>query len=1149
MRKLLIANRGEIAIRAARAARELGLGSVAIYAAEDRSALHRLIADEAYQIGEAGHPVRSYLDIPRIIELAHAAGADAVYPGYGFLSESAAFAQAVIDAGLTWVGPTPATLVLTGDKVRGRDSAVRAGVPVLGASGPVASLDEALREAERIGYPVFIKASGGGGGRGLRRVDTAAEATDVFDGARREAAAAFGDDTLFVEQAVIRPRHVEVQVLADASGNVVHLFERDCSVQRRHQKVVEIAPAPGLPHDLVARLCQDAVRFAREVEYSAAGTVEFLVWRDPDSLAQGHESGFGYAFIEMNPRIQVEHTVTEEVTGIDLVLAQLRIARGESLADLGIAQERIVVQRSAIQCRLTTEDPADGFRPATGTIVEYRSPGGPGVRLDGATYAGADVTPFYDSLLVKLTTSGADFASAAQRARRALSEFQVRGVATNVSFLRALLSEPDFLSGDLTTAFLDEHPGLLSAQPGAGLGSGLGAASGLLVRLAEVTVNRPHGEPRFAARDPAALLPGDRAPATRPALTAKQVLDDSGPQALAEWLRHLPHVAVTDTTLRDAHQSLLATRVRTIDLVTGARAQAGLLPGLFSMECWGGATFDAALRFLGDDPWERLAALRAAAPDVLTQMLIRGRNALGYAPYPDDVVSAFVAEARHAGMDVFRVFDALNGVDRTRPVIDAVREHGGYAEGAICYTADVLDPDEPTYTLDYYLRIADEYVAAGVHGLVIKDMAGLLRAPAGAALVTALRSRFDVPVRLHTHDTAGGQLGTYLAAIEAGVDGVDCAAGPLASGGSQPSLGALLAATLHTPRDPGQGGGLELDDAARLEPYWYAVRDLYAPFEAGQRSPATSVYRHEVPGGQLSNLKAQADALGVGDRFSALLDAYHDAALLLGRPVKVTPSSKVVGDLAVWMVAAGVTAEALRAEPARHDLPASVIAYLQGQLGVPAGGFVEPFTSEVLAGKPPLDDLVIDAADRAALAEPSARREALTRLMLPAEARAFDEARSTYGDVSVLPTCAYLYGLQAGITEVVTLAPGQQVFVELDAIGELDESGRRSVHLRANGQPIALRVVDERAPRTTAVRPKADPADPRHLAASVPGVVTVLVKVGDPVRPGDRVAVIEAMKMESSVTAGVGGVVGAVHVADTSQVEPGDLVVTIKEDS
>jgi pyruvate carboxylase len=1002
-------------------------------------------------------------------------------------------------------------------------------------------LQEALEVAASIGYPVFIKASGGGGGRGLRRVDDAEGASLVFDAARREAAAAFGDDTLFVEQAVIRPRHVEVQVLADGVGNVVHLYERDCSVQRRHQKVVEIAPAPGLPRTLIDRLCADAVAFAHEVNYKAAGTVEFLVWTDPHETAPSHSSGYGYAFIEMNPRIQVEHTVTEEVTGIDLVLSQLRIARGETLDDLGISQESISVQRCAIQCRLTTEDPADDFRPSTGTIVFYRSPGGPGVRLDGATYGGADVTPFYDSLLVKLTTSGADFTSAARRARRALSEFQVRGVSTNVSFLRALLSDPDFLSGDLTTAFLDEHPGLVSAQPG----STLGAASGLLVRLAEVTVNRPNGESRTVVRVPAELLPSDLEPGRTPGMTAKQILDRSGPEALAAWLRDLGPVAVTDTTLRDAHQSLLATRLRTRDLVAGATAQGALLPGLFSLECWGGATFDAALRFLGDDPWDRLAQLRAAAPGVMTQMLIRGRNALGYAPYPDDVITAFVAEARAQGMDVFRVFDALNSVDKTRPVIDAVREQSGYAEGAICYTADVLDPAESVYTLDYYLRIADDYVRAGAHGLAIKDMAGLLRPPAARVLVEGLRSRFDVPVRLHTHDTTGGQLATYLAAIEAGVDGVDCASAPMASGGSQPSLGALLASTAHSERDPSSLGGLELADAARLEPYWNAVRDLYAPFEAGQRSPATSVYRHEVPGGQLSNLRAQADALGVGARFSEVLDAYHDANTLLGRPVKVTPSSKVVGDMAVWMVAAGVGKDELLADPARHDLPASVIAFLQGQLGIPEGGFLEPFTGQVLAGKPPLKDATFNADDRAALDNAVTRQSALTRLMLPAEAKAFEAARTTYGDVSVLPTHAYLYGLQTGTTEVIDVAAGRQMFVALDAIGELDETGRRSVHLRANGEPIVLRVVDESAPKSATAHPKAEPGNPAHLGASVPGVISVVVKAGDQVRAGDRVAIIEAMKMESAVTAGTAGTVETVHVKDKSQVEPGDLVVTL----
>ena len=1139
MKKLLIANRGEIAIRSARAARELGVRSVAVYSPEDSSALHRQIADEAYQIGHPGHPVRTYLDIEELIRVALEHGADAVYPGYGFLSESAVFAQAVIDAGLTWVGPSPETLTLTGDKVRARDSAVRAGVHVLQASGAIKTAAEAVAEAERIGMPVFVKAAGGGGGRGLRRVFHLEEVAEAFETAQREAAAAFGDDTVFIEQCVIRPRHIEVQVLADGTGEVFHLFERDCSVQRRHQKVVEIAPAPSLPRELVTALCDDAIKFAKAVNYKAAGTVEFLVWDDPEGKSPSHVAGHGYAFIEMNPRIQVEHTVTEEATGIDLVVSQLRIARGETFTDLGLRQEDIKIHRTAIQCRLTTEDPSDDFRPATGTINSYRSPGGPGVRLDGATYAGAEITPFYDSLLVKMTTSGADFQQAAQRARRALTEFTVRGVASNVDFLRALLGSEAFLSGVLTTAFLEEHPELLSAQPGADLGS----ASGLLLKLAELTVNRPNGTFSAAVREPQKLLPKGQVAA--PAETAFDIMAQRGPEGLAAWLRARESVAITDTTLRDAHQSLLATRVRTQDLVAGAKAFDALLPGLFSLECWGGATFDAALRFLSEDPWDRLVQLRSAAPRLLTQMLIRGRNALGYAPYPDEVVKAFVAESRSAGMDIFRVFDALNNVDNARPVIGAVREFGGYAEGAICYTGDVLAASEQTYTLDYYLRVAEQYVAAGAHGLCIKDMAGLLRPPAAAKLIETLRSNFDLPVRLHTHDTAGGQVATYLSAIAAGVDGVDCASASMASGGSQPSLGALLAAIDHQDRNPAEAGGLSFSDAASLEPYWTAIRDMYAPFEAGQRSPATNVYAHEIPGGQLSNLRAQAKAIGLGDRFSEVLTAYADANILLGRPVKVTPSSKVVGDLAIWMVAAGVSKDALLAEPKKYDLPASVIAFLHGQLGVPEGGFLEPFTTLVTEGKPKPPEPVFSASDMALLPDPARRREALTRLMLPAEAANFEKQRAVYGDLSVVPTRLALYGLDPYVTETFNVTEGQTVFVELNAVGALDESGHRAVHLRANGQPVMFRVVDEKAPVTKVSHPKADPGNALHLAASVPGVITVKVKVGDSIKAGDRVAIIEAMKMESAVTSSVDGVVKSLTVASGAQVEPGDLIAEL----
>ena len=1135
MRTLLIANRGEIAIRAARAARELDVTSIAVYAPEDRSALHRLIADRAYQIGEPGHPVRSYLDIDTLIAIALEAGADAVYPGYGFLSESAPFAQACADAGLTFVGPSPQTLSLTGDKVRAREAAIAAGVPVLSASGPIRSVEEALSAADAVGFPLFIKASAGGGGRGMRRIESSKGFAEAIESASREAQAAFGDPTVFLEQAITRPRHVEIQILADAVGEVIHLFERDCSVQRRHQKVVEIAPAPGLPLALLDRLAHHAVAFARSVNYSSAGTVEFLVWPDPHAIASDHVEGYGYAFIEMNPRIQVEHTVTEEVTGVDLVLTQLQIAAGATLAELGLTQPTQRPTRTAIQCRLTTEDPAEDFRPSTGTILAYRSPGGPGIRLDGATYAGAEISPYYDSLLVKMTTSGGDLQQAARRARRGLDEFRVRGVSTNVGFLRALLDDSDFLDARLSTAFLDEHPQLLDAAQ-------RGPGSGLLAKLADVTVNRPHGRPDRELIDPRSTLPAIARP---PMAGSKDLLVAEGPEGLARYLRGRTSLPVTDTSLRDAHQSLLATRVRSVDLIAGAQATADLLPGLVSLECWGGATFDAALRFLREDPWDRLIQLREAAPHVALQMLIRGRNLLGYAPYPRPVITAFVNEAVAAGIDILRVFDALNDIDQMRDVIAATRDAGAYAEGAVCYTGDLLDPTESTYTLDYYLRVADDLVTAGVHGLVIKDMAGLLRAPSATMLITALRERFDVPVRLHTHDTAGGQMATYLAAANAGVDGVDCASAPIASGGSQPSMGALVATLAHTERDT----GLDLADVLALEPFWEAVRDVYAPFEAGQRSPQTRVYRHEVPGGQLSNLRAQADALGVGDRFDEVLAAYAEANIILGRPVKVTPSSKVVGDLALWLVTSGVTREALLADGARYDLPASVVGFLHGQLGVPAGGFVQPFTDEVTAARPAPAPATVDPGDLALLddagGDPHRRRAALSRLMLPAEAAGLTAAQEEFGDVSVIPTIPYLYGLQPGRVESIEVAPGQTWYVELDAIADVDETGHRRVHLWANGQPWALRVLDESATRTREARRRLDPGDPHQVGTTVPGVITVLVTSGDAVEVGDRIAVIEAMKMESVVTAPRAGKVTSVHCSTGDQVEAGDLVAEI----
>ncbi|GAA0937434.1 pyruvate carboxylase [Actinocorallia libanotica] len=1118
--KLLVANRGEIAVRAFRAAYELGIASVAVYAHEDRFSLHRQKADEAYLIGEVGHPVRAYLDVEEIVRTALRVGADAVYPGYGFLSESPELAEACERNGIVFVGPPSQVLRLAGNKIEAVEAARRAGLPVLRSVTPRPGRE--LEAADEVGLPLFVKAAAGGGGRGLRRVDRREDLLAAVETARREAESAFGDPTVFLEQAVDRPRHIEVQVLADGAGHTVHLRERDCSVQRRHQKVVEIAPAPRLDPLVVQRLCADAVAFAREVGYAGAGTVEFLV----DERGE-------HVFIEMNPRIQVEHTVTEEVTGIDLVQSQLRIAGGQTLEDLGISQENVTVSGFAVQCRITTEDPAQDFRPDTGRISAYRSPGGAGIRLDtGTAYAGAEVSPHFDSLLVKLTTRGRTFEDAVRRARRAVAEFRIRGVASNIPFLRALLDEADFRAGGVTTAYIAEHPELMTAR------SSGDRATRLVRYLADVTVNKPHGNAPTEL-DPAEKLPplpeGPLPEGSRDLLLAL------GPRAFAERLRTQNALAVTDTTFRDAHQSLLATRVRTFDLLRAAPHVAQTLPELLSIEAWGGATYDVALRFLGESPWDRLAALREAAPNTCIQMLLRGRNTVGYTPYPDSVAKAFVAEAARTGVDVFRIFDALNDVERMRPAIDAVLHTHAIAEGTLCYTGDLSSPGERLYTLDYYLRLAEQLVGAGVHVLCVKDMAGLLRAPAARTLVTALRERFDLPVHLHTHDTAGGQLATYLAAIEAGVDAVDGASSPLAGTTSQPPLQAIVAHTDHTER----ATGLDLDAVTALEPYWEAVRRLYAPFEMGLPAPTGRVYRHEIPGGQLSNLRQQAVALGLGDRFEEIERLYEAADGILGRLVKVTPSSKVVGDLALHLVAAGADPAEFAAEPGRFDIPDSVIGFLSGELGDPPGGWPEPFRSDALHARshtPPQAEL--SEEEEKALAGPDVRA-VLDRLLFPAPAKAYAESRASYGDLSVLPTEAFLYGLRHGREVAFDLEPGVRVLAALEAVGEIDEAGCRQVICTVNGQMRTLAVRDRSVALDTPPVERADPADSRHVAAPFSGTVTARVAPGDPVEPGDVVATIEAMKMEASITAPVAGTVLRVPVPGPAQVEAGDLLVLL----
>jgi pyruvate carboxylase len=1127
--KVLVANRGEIAIRAFRAAYELGIGTVAVFPYEDRNSVHRLKADEAYQIGVPGHPVRAYLSIQEIIKAAKTAGADAVYPGYGFLSENPDLAGACAREGITFIGPSADLLELTGNKARAIAAARSAGLPVLSSSAPSADVDELLAAAESMELPVFVKAVAGGGGRGMRRVADAAQLREAVEAAMREAESAFGDPTVFLEQAVINPRHIEVQILADSHGNVIHLFERDCSLQRRHQKVIELAPAPNLDPALRERICADAVAFARQIGYSCAGTVEFLL----------DERG-NHVFIEMNPRIQVEHTVTEEITDVDLVAAQLRIAAGATLEELGLSQDSISIHGAALQCRITTEDPANGFRPDTGRITAYRSPGGGGIRLDGGANLGAEVAAHFDSMLVKLTCRGRDFATAVARARRAVAEFRIRGVATNIPFLQAVLDDPDFRAGRITTSFIEERPHLLTQRGSADRGTKI------LSYLADITVNKPHGE------RPTALYPQDKLPAldltVPPPEGSRQRLLRTGPEGFAQALRQQRGIAVTDTTFRDAHQSLLATRVRTNSLLQVAGHVARMTPELLSIECWGGATYDVALRFLHDDPWVRLAALREAIPNICLQMLLRGRNTVGYTPYPEKVTRAFVQEATATGIDIFRIFDALNNVDQMRPAIDAVRETGtAVAEVAMSYTGDLSDPDENLYTLDYYLKLAEQIVEAGAHIIGIKDMAGLLRAPAAHTLVTALRANFDLPVHVHTHDTPGGQLATYLAAWQAGADAVDGASSPMAGTTSQPALSAIVAAAANSPYD----SGLDLRKVCDLEPYWEALRKVYAPFDvaaSGLTSPTGRVYEHEIPGGQLSNLRQQAIALGLGDRFEEVEAKYAAADRLLGRLVKVTPSSKVVGDLALALVGSGVAVDDFAADPGRFDIPDSVIGFLRGELGTPAGGWPEPFRTRALEGRGPAKpETPLTARDDAALGGDSAqRRDTLNRLLFPGPTAEFTQHQEKFGDTSGLSANQFFYGLRHGEEHHVQLEKGVTLLIGLEAISEPDDRGMRRVMCILNGQLRPITVRDRSIASETPVAEKADRSNPGHIAAPFAGAVTLVVSEGDAIAAGDTIGTIEAMKMEAAITAPRAGTVDRIAIGKVQQVEGGDLLVDVR---
>ena len=1141
--RLLVANRSEIAIRVFRAATELGIRTVAIYAEEDKLSLHRFKADEAYQLRGGSGPIAAYLDIEQIIDIAVRANVDAIHPGYGFLSENPAFAEACAAAGITFIGPSPDTMRRLGDKVSARHLAIEVGVPVIPASEPLLADDaEAVRTAAELGYPLMLKASWGGGGRGMRAIATEAGLLVAVRSGRSEAKSAFGRDEVYLERLVTRARHVEVQLLGDTHGDLVHLFERDCSIQRRNQKVIERAPAPYLDAATREALCAAAMKIGRAADYVGAGTVEFLI----------DEPSGEFFFIEVNPRIQVEHTVTEMVTGIDIVKAQIRIAEGGrlgSLEETGVPdQADIRLSGHAIQCRITTEDPANNFIPDYGRITAYRGAFGFGIRVDGGTaYSGAIVTRHYDPLLEKVTAWAPNAEEVRMRMVRALKEYRIRGVNTNLAFLETILTHPDFVANRYTTKFIDTTPELLISTPRHD------RATKLLRYIADVTVNG-HPDVVGRARPPAsARVPlverwsGEALSGTR------QLLEREGPTAVARWMRAQTKVLVTDTTMRDAHQSLLATRIRTADLLPAAEVCAHTLPQLFSLECWGGATFDVAMRFLTEDPWERLNAIRERAPNIMTQMLLRGANGVGYTNYPDNVVRQFIAEAAK-GVDLFRIFDCLNWVENMRVAIDAVLDSGKIAEGALCYTGDILDPDRAKYSLNYYVGLARELEAAGCHVLAIKDMAGLLKPAAARALVTALRDCTDLPIHLHTHDTSGAAAASVLAAIEAGVDAVDAAIDSMSGTTSQPCLGAIVEALRHTNRDTGLDG----DAIRRLSFYWEAVRQQYAAFESDLKSGASEVYVHEMPGGQFTNLREQARSLGLDARWHEVADAYAAANRLFGDIVKVTPSSKVVGDMALMMVSQDLTAADVL-DPAREiAFPSSVVEMLRGDLGQPPGGWPEAIQRKVLKGETPITvrpgSLLAPAdldAERAAAAtrfgRPLADEELASYLMYPKVFEGFLAARENYGPVSTLPTPVYFYGMNVGQEISVEIERGKSLVIRLLAIGDIDDDGNARLFFELNGQPRTVSMPHRKSTAGKVARRIADPADPGHVAAPMPGIVaTVAVKAGQPVRAGDLLLTLEAMKMETAISSPRDAVVEELVATTGQSVDAKDLLVVLK---
>ncbi|MEM9582677.1 MAG: pyruvate carboxylase [Pseudomonadota bacterium] len=1141
-KKILIANRGEIAIRVMRAANEMGKKTVAVFAEEDKLGLHRFKADEAYRIGEGLGPVAAYLSIDEIIRVAKMSGADAIHPGYGLLSENPEFVDACTENGITFIGPKAATMRKLGDKASARKVAIEAGVPVIPATDVLGDDMAAIKkEAKEIGYPLMLKASWGGGGRGMRPIMSEDELEEKVLEGRREAEAAFGNGEGYLEKMILKARHVEVQILGDSHGAIYHLWERDCSVQRRNQKVVERAPAPYLSGTQREKICALGKKICEHVNYECAGTVEFLMDMD---------SGEFY-FIEVNPRVQVEHTVTEEVTGIDIVRAQILIAEGKSLVEAtGTAsQYDVKLDGHALQCRVTTEDPQNNFIPDYGRITAYRGATGMGIRLDGGTaYSGAVITRYYDSLLEKVTAWAPTPEAAIARMDRALREFRIRGVSTNIAFVENLLKHPTFLNYEYHTKFIDETPELFDFK------KRRDRATKILTYIADITVN---GHPETEGRPMPAETRVPKAPEPKgaPAYGTRNILEDHGPQAVADWMSEQKQLLITDTTMRDGHQSLLATRMRSIDMIRVAPTYAANMPGLFSMECWGGATFDVAYRFLQECPWQRLRDLRKAMPNLMTQMLLRASNGVGYTNYPDNVVQEFVRQAAETGVDVFRVFDSLNWVENMRVAMDAVVESGKVCEGSICYTGDLLNPDRSKYDLKYYVDMGQELKAAGAHVLGLKDMAGLMKPASATILVKALKEEVGLPIHFHTHDTAGTAVATIVAASAAGVDAVDCAMDALSGNTSQATLGSVVEVLANTDRDT----GLDIKTVRQISDYWEAVRGQYAAFESGMQAPASEVYLHEMPGGQFTNLKAQARSVGLEERWHEVAQTYADVNQMFGDIVKVTPSSKVVGDMALMMVSQGLSRAEV--EDAKTDVafPESVVDMMRGSLGQPPGGWPKAIQKKILKGEKPstkrpgeeLEPVDFEAV-RKEVSETLDGKEIDNEdlngyLMYPKVFTDYMTRHETYGPVRTLPTHTFFYGMQPGEEISVEIDPGKTFELRMQARAATNDDGEAKVFFELNGQPRVIRVPDRKAAAVVAKMPKAEVGNPNHIGAPMPGVVaTVAAKAGTEVKEGDLLLTIEAMKMETGIHAERDAKIVAVHVTPGGQIDAKDLLIELE---